>query len=310
MSRLSRILLLALALAAASPALAAEADKLARLDADLKALAAFDYGKDAGPLSRVEDLVFAAVKDPARREAVEQGLLRTLGGDATVAAKSFICRQLRTIGTARSVRVLEPMLADKELGHMARYALGRMEDPAAEEALRRALAKTSGPLQAGIASSLGDRASAKAVPDLARLLGSSDALVADAAASALGRTGGPAAVKALEAARTGAAARLRPAIDDAMLACAGRYLTAGRKEDAAKIYEVYNSPKMPKHIQIGALGGLVAAKGDGAVDLLVAAIRNPDAEIRTSAIGFARSATGPAVTKALVGLLPTLVPEA
>lgn len=309
MRRLTRIMVVALALGATSFALAGEADKLARLDEDLKALAAFDYGKDAGPLSRIEDLVFASVKDPAQREAVEQRLLRTLAGEATTAAKSFICRQLRTIGTARSVPVLEPMLADKELGHMARYALGRMDDPAAEEALRRALAKTSGPLQAGIASSLGDRASVKAVPDVAKLLGSADALVADAAASALGRTGGPAAVKALEAARTTAPERVRPAIDDAMLACAGHYLTAGQKAEAAKIYEAYNSPKMPKHIQIGALGGLVAAKGDGAVDLLVAAIRNRDAEIRTSAIGFTRTATGPAVTKALVDLLPLLGAE-
>ena len=80
---------------------------------------------------------------------------------------------------------------------MARFALARNEAPEASAALARALEQTSGPLQAGIINSLGQRRYAEALPAMSRLLNSTDPLVAAAAAAALGDIGGTEAVKVL-----------------------------------------------------------------------------------------------------------------
>jgi len=204
---------------------------------------------------------------------------------------------------------LAALLTDPRLSHMARYALGRIEDPAAVQALHRALAKTSGKVQVGIINTLGDRRCQKAVPDLARLLTSVDRAVAEAAAGALGRIGGSGVVTVLEAARPKAAEPLRRCIDDALLACADRFLVAGRKTEAARIYETFYAPTMPRHVRIGALRGLVAAREAAAAPLLAQAIKSPDRRMQTSAIAFARILTGPQATKMFVDLLPSLPPD-
>jgi len=301
---------LALALALATAALAAEPDPMARLDEALKGVAAFEYGKDAGPLAYVDQVVIEVAKDPKQRDAVEQRLIAALGSAATRDGKAFLCRELRTIGTARCVPALEALLADPQLSHMARYALGRIEDPAAAAALHRALAKTTGDLQVGIIGTLGNRRCEKALPDLVKLLGSPEPAVAEAAAHALGLLGGPDATKALEAARGKASGRLRRCVDDALLACADGFLAGGQKAEAARLYEVFYAPNEAKHLRIGALRGLVAARGEAAAALLVAAIKSPDPALQASAIGFAATMSGQGATKALADLLPSLAPGA
>jgi len=301
---------LAMVLTMAMTVSAAEQDTIARLDEALKAVATFEYGKDSGPLNLVEQTVVEAAKDPKQRDAVEQRLLNALGLAKTRDAKEFLCRQLRTIGTAHSVPQLEAMLTDPELSHMARYALGFMEDPAAAVALHRALGKTSGNLQVGILYTLGSRRYREALPDVAKLLGSPDAAMAAAAASALGNIGGAEAVKALETARPKAAEQLRRRIDDALMACADRLLTDGQKTEAARIYEFFYAPNQPQFMRIGALRGLVAVRGADAVPLLVEAIKSADPVLRASAGGFMGTMQGPKATETVAGLLPSLAPEA
>ena len=303
------VFLVALAGALAAVAAAGEPDEMARLDEALKAVTATDYGRDARSLEAVEAAVVAAGRDPAQRGAVEQRLLRGLGAAAPRATRVFLCKQLRTVATARSIPALSGMLNDPELSHMARYVLGRMEGPAGLAALHRALPAASGALQAGIVATLADRRYAKALPDVVKLLGSPDATVAQTAAEAAGRIGGAEAAKALQAARSGASAALRRRIDDGLLKCAERLLRDGQKADAARIYQLFYSAREPRHVRIGALGGLVAARGAEAAPLLVQAIRSGDAELRASAIALLPMAKGRAATEAFVALLPSLEPE-
>ena len=120
----------------------------------------------------------------------EGALIAVLGADKPVAEKAAACRDLKTVGTARAVPALAPLLADKDLSHWARWALESMPCPEAGAALREALAKTSGLVQAGIADSLGERRDGEAVAALARLAVGDDAQVAASAAAALGKIGG------------------------------------------------------------------------------------------------------------------------
>ena len=135
---------------------------------------------------------------------------------ASRAAKDFVCRKLLIIGTTASVPALAALLPDKELSHMGRYALERIPAPEAAEALREALAKTSGAEKSGIAGSLGVRRDTESVSDLSALLGDSDEQVALAAATARrhrhGRIGqGPARGRSVR--RAGQAPRRRRPVD-------------------------------------------------------------------------------------------------
>jgi HEAT repeat protein len=297
---------LILAETAAPPSLVGAMEQL---DEALKAVVTFEHGKDAGPLVRAEQLVVEAAKDEASREAAEERLVRALGSASTRDAKSFLCRQLRTIGTARSVPRLEPLLIDPELSHMARYALGRIEDPAAAAALHRALGKTSGNLQIGIINTLGERRHREALRDLARLLGSPDSGVAEAAATALGRIGSVEAVRALESAGARAPEALPEHIDNALLIAAEQLVADGEKGVAVQIYQRFYRLSRQKHFRLAGLRGLVAVGGERAAPLLVESLKASDPELRRTAISLTTMAKGQNVTSALADALPSLPPE-
>ena len=108
----------------------------------------FEIGANTGPLQEIDKLVFQLPTDSELRGPIEQKLLASLDSDATTDAKRFLCQQLRVIGTEKCVPSLANLLTDPQLSHMAWYALGRLEVPAATEALLGALDKTSGDLWA------------------------------------------------------------------------------------------------------------------------------------------------------------------
>jgi HEAT repeat protein len=285
---------------------AADPATIPALDGALKTVAGFDYGKEVGPLELVEQLVIEAAKEPADRNAAEERLLSALDSASTSAGKAFLCRQLRVVATARAVPRLEPLLLEPELSHAARYVLGRLAYPEADDALLRALEKSNGKIQAGIVATLADRRTSGALPLLAGLVGSADPLVAESAAVGLGKFAEPAAVKALEDARGRAAGPLRERIDDALLACADRLLAAGRFDEAARTYEPYHAPAQPRHLRIAALRGLVAARGPAAAPLVEAAMRSDDQLVQASAVAQVRNLRGDAAVRTFAGLLPSL----
>jgi len=289
---------------------AIEAEQIAQLDEALKSVGTFEHGKDATPLKKVEEIVILAAQDAKNRPLVEMRLLNTLRTASTFDGKSFLCRHLRTIGSARSIHQLEQLLTDPELSHMARYALGRMEDFAAVAALHRAMLKTSGKIQVGIINTLGDRQHRMAVSDIAKLLTSSDENVAEASAEALGKIGGSAAVRALQTARPNAAKDLVQCIDNALLTSAEIYVKQGQTTEAARIYQTFYASNQAQHYRIAGLRGLISAQGEQSVSLLVEAIKSKDEDLQRNAISFIPLVKGQAATDAFVGLMPSISPEA
>jgi HEAT repeat protein len=203
------------------------------LEQTFDALKTYDWGVDRHVLDPIDDAVVKTRNDPAARKEIESKLLAVLQSNAPRDAKDFVCRQLRTMGTAACVPVLEKLLADPELSHMARYALERIPDPQAGQALERQLRKLSGNLKVGVISSLGTRGQAAGA--LRPLLKDSDDAVAKAAAVALGCIGSLDANKAL------ASASPRPALvavfADASMACAEKLLATGHAKEAKATYE-------------------------------------------------------------------------
>lgn len=273
-------------------------------------LKSYAYGQDKVDLSRIETWVASASQDPQQRPVVEQRLLDLLATATTRDARQFLCRQLRTVGTARSVSSLERLLSDPELSHLARFALGRIEAPEAGEALRRALPKTSGDLQAGIIDTLGQRKEMKAQTEISALVDSPDANVAGAAIRALGKFGDAESVTRLLQAQGRVTPALRLEAEDALLRCAETLLAAGKGPEAAKIYEVFYPKGASQTLQVAGLRGLAAARPAEANALLLGAIQTGDPDLRPHAIALLAAIPGPTTTATLISLAGSMPPEA
>ena len=226
------------------------------LDQALEALKTFDWGQDVKAVAPIDAAIVATHGDAAKRKELEDKLIAALKTELPLDAKQFVCRKLMLIGTAASVPALAELLTDKQLGHMARFALERITAPEAAAALRDSLSKLSGVLKAGAIASLGGQKDAASVPLLAQLLGDGDFVVARAAAYALGVIRTPDAAKALAAAKP--ATEVKAAVTDASFACAESLLAAGKNIDALAIYKGLAAGDPPKHIKLAATRGMLA----------------------------------------------------
>jgi len=287
----------------AAPAPAAESS----LAQAMKDLPKYEFGQSRKPLTVIHHALRDA--DKAERAEMCDRLARLLASDATDAAKRWVCRQLSIFGTGKQVPALAPLLADEKLSDMARYALQRMEAPAALQAMRSALPKAKGNRKIGLINSLGERGDEKALDAIIQALGGGDEAVAVAAARALAKIGGPKAVDALGKARAGAKGRLRQVVRDAWLRGADRLLAAGKKDEAADIYHEMYKPNLPKHVRLAALRGIVAAGGKKTLPLLTEILTGTDAYMQASALRFVREVAGTETLQSLTGLLPKLPAE-
>ena len=193
-----------------------------------------------------------AQKSQASPKDQEAKLIAVLKSDAPRKAKADACRELGRVGTRDAVAPLAALLCNKELSHMARYGLEPIPDPSVDTALREALDKVKGRLEAGVIGSIGVRRDPKAVPALVKRLGDSDCEVAQAAARALGRIGNLEAVEALEKCLAKAPEANRPAICEGLFRCADVLRTQGQRPAARAIYEKLSSAEVPEYVKVGA----------------------------------------------------------
>ncbi len=230
------------------------------LDQAFEALKTYDWGTDRNQLNPIDDAVIAARGNEAASKELESKLAAVLKTPVSRDAKDYVCRKLMLIGTAASVPTLAELLGDKDVSHMSRFALERIDAPEAAAAMRDALPKLAAPQKVGAIGSLGVRRDAASVPALAALLADSDAAVAAAAAYALGDIGGGDAAKALAAAKPAADGTKR-AVVDASLACAERLVADGKKAEALAIYQPLAGDGQPKHVRLAATRGMLACAG-------------------------------------------------
>ena len=237
------IIMLITALMCFSTLNAAQNVDVDRLESQISALKIYKYDQNNGvDLNWVEAQVAIASKDNQFRPKIEQKLLESLKATQSNDAKQFICRQLRTIGTKRSVPQLAALLTDKKLSHMAVYALGRMECAEAKAALHKALALTNGKIKAGIINALVQADYRAAYEDIARLVSDSNKTVSKASIQALGTFGGSTSVKKLQAAGNSASKDVMVVIDESILICAEKLLADGKDAEAISIYTNYYKP--------------------------------------------------------------------
>ena len=147
-------------------------------------------------MNPIDQAIIASQGDAAARKALEKRLVDALAGGISRSAQDYVCRKLRVVGTGQSVEALAALLPAEETSHIARYALERIGDEKATQAMRDVLPKVSGKLKpgmigAGHASRHQEHRGHREASRRLRLQ------VARAAAHSLGLIGTPAAAKEL-----------------------------------------------------------------------------------------------------------------
>jgi HEAT repeat protein len=278
------------------------------LDAFIKEQGNYTYGNsgNSDQINWMVTQVAMASKDDSARGRIEQSLIDTLAAATTYDAKDLLCRQLRTIGSAKSVPVLAAMLTDAETSHLARHALGRIDAPEAGAALQAAIERTNGKIQAGIINTLVKADYVSALPQFKRLVTSSDKDIAIASAKALAHFAGDDAVKTLQDARKSSPVDIQAALNDALLICAEKFTAEGRMQKAANIYNEFNSVDYSDKLRIAALAGLTKTDASKSFDLLSKAIKGDNAALRSHAISIMGTIPGKKTTDTLVGFLNSI----
>jgi len=227
------------------------------MEQQLEKLKTYDFGDSRQPLTELSDEIRKAYGKPEELKKYEAALDGVLKSDAKYAGKQYACRELSIIGTDQSVPVLAGMLTNQEYSDMARYALERIPGEAASKALCEALPKAEGKCKIGIINSLGERGCRPAAAEIAKLVDNSDRLLAGAAISALGKIGGPDALKGLDKALQSAPDNQKMPVYDAYLKIADKMVAEGNKAGAQKIYVSLNKDGVPQLVRTAAIKGMV-----------------------------------------------------
>ncbi|MCP4641204.1 MAG: hypothetical protein GY851_12255 [bacterium] len=224
------------------------------------------------------------------------------------ANKAWIFEQLRAVATREQIPMLAESLTDEKLSHAARLVLEAMPHPEAVTALRDALGATSGAAKMGIAESLGRRRDAESAPLVAALLRDENPVMASAAALALGRIGGPVAIKQLKATLVGGVEGVfEAAVLEGLLHCA-ESLCAEDEKAAHALYGEILPAAAQDHQVTAALRGTILTGGDEAAGIAVSALLKDTPAGWAAALPAVREIDGAEATQAFSSIIAR-VPE-
>jgi HEAT repeat protein len=280
----------------------------AEIDKKLAAIVNYERGMSREPLIAVEKLIRESQNRPEQRKYIELRLAELLS-ESTLECKSFICRQLWFIGTADSVPAIAKLLTDEETADMACYAIGQNPSKEAGKALREALDKVSPKVQIRIINLLGDRRDDQSVEAIGKLVFGAEREVGEAAVAALGKIGGSKARKLLVEGRAKGDSELRFAATDAYLRCAEDLVAEGKTKQATVIYKELVSKNETPIIRSAAIKGLADVGGQETVSLVIAALRDENRMVRTTARSCVRTMKGQGVTELFANELPETSPD-
>ena len=277
-------------------------------------IAARDYkfGSSRKSLAIIEQAVLSA-KDHNQQHKLETQLLVLLQTpDATEDCKAFACRQLALTGSKYSVSTLAKLLPDKMLSHMARFALERIDDRSAEDALFEALHELRGNLRIGVINSIAARGNPRNVERLFTAAIGVDEETRVAITEAIGKIGGNKAAKLLLQIRKSAIHNdsliVKDAATHAMLCCASHLIQDGEMDTASRLYESILSDESDNALKWAALQGLAYAHPLKSLPLLMNILISGNTDEKQRASHILIDAPGNDVSRVLAERLPHLPP--
>ncbi|MCP4454759.1 MAG: hypothetical protein GY809_25140, partial [Planctomycetes bacterium] len=203
-----------------------------RVAAVLEKVAEYDYAGSRDALSALEKIARKATEHPKDQRQLEEVLVPMLTQDISMAAKDFVCRQLRLIGSDVSVPALLTLLPDPNTEYMARMVLESIPGEAVDQRLRGALPDLSPAVQVGIIATLGRRGDDRSVSPLAAFLTQDNETLALNAIRALGSIGTNDALSALNTAKDRVEGHLKTELLHALLQCGDNMIATSQIDQA------------------------------------------------------------------------------
>lgn len=242
---------------------------------------------------------------PAAAEQEVAKLLAVI--QSTEAAENERANAFEKIGDLAgpdAVDALAEYLDDEKWSHYARFALQKMPEDAATEALLDSLNSLEGDLKLGVIATLGRRGDEEAVSHLEPLLASSDARVSAAAAVALGGIATSGAADALTKALAGENdSGQKEALASSLLMVGQRLAKQGKSEAAIDIFDQLRKADIPKAYRIGATHYAIRTRGADGVELLVQQLKSSDLDFFETGLALARRLPGHEATQAVADVL-------
>lgn len=232
--------------------------------------------------AQLDLLIRSYYENTAMLAKVEQKLLAALEAKPTLTGIDTICRELKIIGTEKSVPVLSKLAAQPETSAPALYALEKIPGKAVDAALVKTATSTQDTnVQIGIINTLGVRKSESVITLSKQILNDKTDV---AIVQALGALGTEAAVTELNriGSRLSEAGTQRWA--DAMLMCADARQQTGQRSQAVAIYQKLYKTQSSSLIQAAALAGWVRLDASDAEAVVRAAIEGSDPILQTAGI--------------------------
>jgi HEAT repeat protein len=269
-------------------------------------LKTYHYGDSPAVLDALAQQVAEARSKPDRSRQVARDLAEVLRSDASFDAKQFACRQLVYVASEEQVPVLIRLLQDEGLAHYALMALTRIPGKAVDDALLQELPRSHGRPELEILDILADRGDVLAMSAFMVRLRSTDPVVLEGAASALAKLADPRAARALRETYMRSSGASRVAVGHALLDCAARLQKRGDLTTALALYDLLGRDPESPVLRAAALRGIVQVRGEKALPLLLAALREDGTRRQTVAADLVREIRGREATQRLSSSLPKL----
>lgn len=247
-----------------------------------------------------------------KREMYARTLIESLEMAKDNEVKAFLIRQLQLAGKKEAVKPLKKYLKDKRLCEPATQALLAIRTKDAEKALLRSLGTVSAPNRITIIKALGELRSQKAAKKIIKYSKTRDKNLRDVALYALANIGHPNSEKVLDKIGVTAPSYERAKAPSLYLLYAQRLAESGRTAQCVrvcrKMIKNYTAPQ-ESHIQCAALSTLAAALGENASMDLLAAMDNPNRELRWRALELAGAIKGEEATARWIEKIAGVTPE-
>lgn len=197
-----------------------------------------------------------------------------LMSEASLHDKGVACRRLALVGNDDSIPILEKLLGDAELSHLARVALEGIPSKRVDAVFRRQLESAHGELLIGIINSIGNRRDAAAVASLLKLFPSSTPEIRPEILYALSEIGTVESSEAILKMLETPAGLSTDLLADCAMRCADRLAKDGNTGNAIAIYQVVRSTSVSKNLLNAAKLATIRLSKDAGLPLLTELLRS------------------------------------
>lgn len=242
-----------------------------------------DQGVAKAAREAITTMVHSVGKDVAdpRRAPLVQQLLAALEGDAPLAGKVHILRQLSGIAPEDSSARIAKLLANADLREEAIYCLERTPGAAPIKAIVAAYRGAPAEFKPRLLAALGHRRAEEGVALCVEAMRSNNSDLATAGANALGRIGR----------KPGGQVRFPESALDAQLRYADAQRDQGSHADAMRIYRVALERPEP-HLQCAGIVGIAKMKTADAAAAIFPKLQSKDRTVRITAMQAWRRLAG------------------